>query len=80
MTNDLIVFFKNSQGERREIGKASSENEAFKIIHQFLDDHKFKSYYTRSWLNPSNKLEKVYDVGSHTEFVICYSPNGWIEN
>ena len=55
--NDLIVFFKNSRGERREIGKASSEKEAFKVIHQFLDEHKFKSYYTRSWLNPSNKLE-----------------------
>ena len=29
--NDLIVFFKNSRGERREIGKASSEKEAFKV-------------------------------------------------
>ena len=69
--DNLIVFFKNSRGERREIGKASSEKEAFKVIHQFLDEHKFKSYYTRSWLNPSNKLEKIYDVGSHTEFFIC---------
>lgn len=78
--NDLIVFFKNSRGERREIGKASSEKEAFKVIHQFLNDHKFKSYYTRSWISASNKLEKVYDVGSHTEFFICYNPNGWSEN
>ena len=77
--NNLIVYFKNSRGERREIGKVSSEKEAFKVIHQFLNDHKFKSYYTRSWLSSSNKLEKVYDVGSHTEFFICYNPNGWSE-
>ena len=74
---DLIVYFKNSRRERREIGKVSSEKEAFKVIHKFLDDHNFKSYYTRSWLNPSNQLEKVYDVGSHTEFFICYNPKGW---
>ena len=39
---DLIVFFKNSRGERREIGKASSEKEAFKVIHQF-HTHDFRS-------------------------------------
>ena len=75
----LTLFFKDSTGTRRKIGEADTEKEIFVLIKDFLDDHKFKSYYTRSWLNPSNKLEKVYDVGSHTEFFICYNPNGWSE-
>lgn len=76
----MILYFKNSLGQRREIGQGKSEQEIFQIINKFLEEHNFTSYYTRSWLNPSNKLEKVYDVGSHTEFFICYNPNGWIEN
>ena len=77
MIDDLIVYFKNSYGKRREIGKVSSEKEAFKVIHQFLDDHHFKSYYTRSWINPEDNTEKYYDVGSHTEFFICVKEGGW---
>lgn len=77
--NDLIIYFKNCRDNRRKIGKASSEKEALKIIHQFLDEHKFQSYYTRSWINESSPNEKIYDVGSHTEFFICYNPNGWSE-
>lgn len=77
---DLILYFKNSKGVRREIGKTKNEKEAFKLIHQFLDEHNFKSYYTRTWLNPDNKLEKIYDVGSHSEFFICYNPKGWLKN
>ena len=76
---DLILYFKNSSGVRREIGRGAAEKDIFKIIHQFLDEHNFKSYYTRSWISSSNELEKVYDVGSHTEFFICYNPNGWRE-
>lgn len=79
MTN-LTLYFKNSQGKRRKIGKPKTEKEAFKIIHQFLDDHNYKSYYTRTWLNPDNELEKIYDVGSHSEFFICYNPKGWKED
>ena len=79
MTN-LTLYFENSQGKRRKIGKPKTEKEAFKIIHQFLDDHNYKSYYTRTWLNPDNEIEKIYDVGSHSEFFICYNPKGWKED
>ena len=79
MTN-LTLYFENSQGKRREIGKPKTEKEAFKIIHQFLDDHNYKSYYTRTWLNQENLKEKIYDVGSHSEFFICYNPKGWRED
>lgn len=79
MTN-LTLYFENSQGKRREIGKPKTEKGIFKLIHQFLNEHNFKSYYTRIWLNPDNELEKIYDVGSHSEFFICYNPKGWKED
>ena len=77
---DLILYFKNSAGVRREIGRGAAEKDIFKIIHQFLEEHNFKSYYTRTWINPDNHNEKYYDVGSHTEFFICDNPEGWNEN
>ena len=79
MTN-LILYFKNSSGIRREIGRGETEQDIFKIIHQFLENHNFKSYYTRTWISSTDINEKVYDVGSHTEFFICYNPDGWSEN
>lgn len=75
----MVLYFKSSNGERREIGRGKSEKEIFQIINQFLEEHHFTSYYTRIWINPKNPLEKVYDVGSHTEFFICYNPEGWNE-
>ena len=76
----MILYFENSRGQRREIGQGKSEQEIFQIINKFLEEHNFTSYYTRFWINPKNPLEKIYDVGSQTEFFICYNPNGWIEN
>ena len=64
---DLILYFKNSKGVRKEIGKTKNEKETFKLIHQFLDEHNFKSYYMRIWEKDGCKY---VDVGSHTEFFI----------
>lgn len=75
----MVLYFKNSLGQRREIGQGKSEQEIFQIINKFLEEHNFTSYYTRFWINPKNSLEKIYDVGSHTEFFICYNPGGWNE-
>ena len=59
------VTFQNSKGQEREIGIAETNEDIFKIINKFLDDHNFKSYYTRVW-EENGRL--CYDVGSHTEF------------
>lgn len=75
----MVLYFENSLGQRREIGQGKSEQEIFQIINKFLEEHNFTSYYTRFWINPKNPLEKIYDVGSHTEFFICYNPGGWDE-
>lgn len=59
------ILFENSKGQKRIIGTAETKDTAFKVIDEFLDDYKYKSYYQRTW----NKDDKttVVDVGSHTE-------------
>lgn len=61
------VLFRNSSGYRRIIGKAKNKDEVFEVINKFLDDHDYKSYYTRI-SNIDGEL--VLDAGSHTEFFI----------
>ena len=59
------LYFQNSRGEYRLLLADVTEDEALKEMHKFMDDHNFKSYYTRSW-----EIDgvKTYDVGSWTEF------------
>ena len=75
--NKLILYFENSYGKRRVIGRATDENGISKLIRNFLDDHNYKSYYTRTWINENDNKEKIYDVGSHSEFFIAYNEKGW---
>lgn len=60
------VLFENSKGQKRIIGTAETKDTAFKVIDEFLDDHKYKSYYKRCWNTDDKTI--VVDVGSHTEF------------
>ena len=62
----LNVMFENSKGQKRIIGTAETNDEAFKVINDFLTDHNYKSYYTRTWKKDDKTT--VIDVGSHTEF------------
>ena len=64
----MKLYFQNSQGKERVIAEVATEKEAYNESHKFLDEHNYKSYYTRTWMR--NKYDKVYDVGSHTEFFI----------
>ena len=57
-------YFERSNGERVLLGSNISEQEAMKIMTKFLEDHNFKSYYTRIWRVDN---EVYYDVGSHSE-------------
>ena len=43
------------------------EKEVYLLIHLFLDEHNFKSYYTRTWNTDEGTM---YDVGNHTEFFL----------
>ena len=62
----LNVMFENSKGQLRIIGTAETNDEAFKVINDFLIDHNYKSYYQRTWKKDDKTT--VVDVGSHTEF------------
>ena len=65
----MIIKFENEFGEQREIGKAATREEANKIIHQFLKEHKYKSYYWRYAYHPNFIW---IDVGSWSEFFYIY--------
>lgn len=67
MTEKRNLYFIDSRGNYRIIMADIEEHEARLAIRTFLDEHKFKSYYTRSW-----NIDKgtMYDVGSHTEFFL----------
>ena len=61
----MKLIFQNSRGKERVISEPETKEETIKEINKFLDDHNFKSYYTRI-CEADGRLE--LDVGSHTEF------------
>lgn len=63
----MVLYFEDSNGDRREIGHPKSEKEVSQFISDFLKKHNYKSYYTRIW---KNEKETYYDVGSHSEFFV----------
>ena len=64
---NINVWFQNSENKEKVVGVATDTKEVMKIIQNFLDDHDFKSYYTRVWYHESDD-KTWFDVGSHTEF------------
>ena len=64
----MKLYFENSYGEEKFIAEVANEQEVSKEIQKFLDRHNYKSYYTRTWMRNNN--EKMYDVGSWSEFFI----------
>ena len=59
------LYFKRSNGEMVLLVENVNNDEAFKKIHEFLDQHNDKSYYTRVCQH-GNEIH--YDVGSWSEF------------
>lgn len=62
----MKLYFRNSNHQLRVIAEPTSEKECFAAIREFLEEHNFKSYYTRSYLDPDTK-RKIYDIGSWSE-------------
>lgn len=61
------LYFIDSRGKYRLLHENVKEKEVYLLIQLFLDEHNFKSYYTRSW---NTNEGTMYDVGSHTEFFL----------
>ncbi len=71
------VWFKDSHGRERPLGRAGSWQQLNLIIDNFIaeandkkkpDEPKFKRYYTRYWQQNDGRI--CLDVGSHTEFFL----------
>lgn len=67
MIKMIRVIFQNSKGIEREIGTATNDDAAWKIISDFLKEKNYKKYYVRQWVEGNRTF---FDVGSHTEFFI----------
>lgn len=61
-----VLTFKHSNGNLTVLGKFASHEDAIKAMYSFLEEHNFKSYYTRMSVLPDGT--EWYDVGSWTEF------------
>ena len=77
----MILYFEDSSGQFRIIDTIDEESISTeevldtinKKITHFLNEHNFKSYYTRQWNEDiEGKLMTTFDVGSYTEFFHCY--------
>lgn len=68
MTEKKNFYFQRSNGEYILLQEDCTESQAMMKMKKFLDEHNFKSYYTRIWNNENGN--RWYDVGSHTEFFI----------
>lgn len=60
------VEFENARGQKREIGKADTYEQALQIVSDFLKSKNYVSYYTRTIEIKPNVTQ--LDVGSWSEF------------
>lgn len=63
----MDLYFQNSHGQERLIAQPINVKECYREINKFLDDHNFKSYYTRMF-EEDGRI--IFDVGSHSEFFV----------
>lgn len=60
----MTLWFKHSNGKWNALCDCASKVDVVIAIRNFLDEHNYKSYYTRSW--EENGIS-YYDVGSWSE-------------
>lgn len=69
----ITVFFGNKYGTKREIARCKIMDDASKVITQFLNNHKFHSYYCI--VNETEDGDLLIDVSSHSEFFWIHDDN-----
>lgn len=67
------LYFERSNGHLLLLGEVTDLSAAFARINEFLEEHRYKKYYTRMWVEKSGIT--YFDVGSHSEFFLMY-PEG----
>ena len=63
--NKYVVEFGTRLEKSRIIGDVETIKECHQIIMKFLDEHNYKSYYQRMWIEDG---KVAVDVGSWSEF------------
>lgn len=66
----MKLYFLARSGEERLLATVDTEEDAFREIQKFLDEHNFKSYYTRTWIIPEENNAIYVDVGSWSEYMV----------
>lgn len=61
----MLLLFENMFGDKREIARPKTMEDAKEEIRNFLDQHHFTSY---SWRTNELNGDLWIDVGSHSEF------------
>lgn len=64
----MTILFEKETGEKILIGQALSKQEVWRIIHQYLQQIGFKSYYQRVMPIPDEHRIWI-DFGSHVCFM-----------
>lgn len=66
----MKLYFLARSGEERLLATVDTEEDAFREIQKFLDEHNFKSYYTRTWIVPEKNNAIYVDFGSWSEYMV----------
>ena len=60
------IYFRRSNGEDKFLANCSDFYTVNEVIKHFLEEHNYKSGYSRMWKSAPGVLK--IDVGSHSEF------------
>lgn len=69
----MRLYFRRSDNRRKFLCRVFTKEDAIKAISNFLDQHYYKSYYTRTWREGD---EVWIDVGSWSEFFVVEDEDG----
>lgn len=73
----MILYYNNYKNENIKIDEVKTEEEGYKKINEFLKEHNYTSYYTRSWIDEEDPKKMWIDFGSYVEFFTIYNEKGW---
>lgn len=66
------VYFRRSNGENELLANCYDFYTVNEVIKHFLEEHNYKSGYSRMWKSAPGVLK--IDVGSHSEFFFVKGP------
>ncbi len=65
------MWFLPGDDPPRKLASDVKRDVAFRVMHEFLEERNYKSYYTRVWDTDEGTM---FDVGSWSEFFLWGTP------